>query len=109
MSIQLTRILARRLKLQALFEEILGSREAYFQPPENQKITYPAIIYHLEDIDNTFADNLVYGQQRVYNVTVISKDPDNDIVDKISQLPTCRFNRHYVADNLNHDVFILYY
>ena len=86
-----------------------GNRHVYFQPPESVKIKYPAIIYSRNDIDNRFANNDVYKQTYNYQVTVIDRDPDSEIVDKISKLPTCRFNRHFVSDNLNHDVFILYY
>jgi len=30
-----------RLELQNLLENILGSRNVYFQPPENLKLNYP--------------------------------------------------------------------
>ena len=86
-----------------------GDRHVYFQPPESVKIKYPAIIYSRNDIDNMFANNDVYKQTYNYQVTAIDRDPDSEIVDKVSKLPTCRFNRHFVSDNLNHDVFILYY
>jgi len=96
-----------RLELQTLLEEILGSRNVYFQPPGSVKMKYPAIVYGLEDIKNTFANDRVYLSKRKYLITVIDEDPDSEIVEKISQLPTCRFNRHFESDNLNHDVFIL--
>jgi hypothetical protein len=70
---------------------------------------YPAIVYGLEDIENTFADDGVYFFRKKYSVTVIDEDPDSPIVDKVAALPTCRFNRHFESDNLNHDVFILYF
>ena len=98
-----------RLELQDLFETLLGSPNVYFQPPESKKMEYPAIVYGLEDIENTFANDGVYLSKRKYLVTVIDEDPDSEIVVKISQLPTCRFNRHFESDNLNHDVFTLYY
>lgn len=101
--------LNRRLELQQLLENILGSRNVYYQPPADLIMDYPAIRFSREDIPNEFANNKVYMQQHIYNVTVIDEDPDSEIVEKISKLPTCRFNRHYAADNLNHDVFILHY
>lgn len=70
---------------------------------------YPAIVYGLEDIENTFADDGVYLSQRKYSVTVIDEDPDSSIVNKVSVLPTCQFNRHFESNNLNHDVFILHF
>jgi hypothetical protein len=98
-----------RLELQTLFENILGSRNVYFQPPESVKMKYPAIVYGLDNIENTFADDEVYLSKKRYLVTVIDEDPDSPIVDKVASLPTCRFNRHFQSDNLNHDVFILYF
>lgn len=96
-----------RLELQTLLEEILGSRNVYFQPPESVKMKYPAIVYGLEDIKNTFANDGVYLSKRKYLITVIDEDPDSPIVDRVASLPSCRFNRHFESDNLNHDVFIL--
>lgn len=98
-----------RLELQTLLEELLESRNVYFQSPASVKMKYPAIVYGLEDIENTFANDGVYLSKRKYLVTVIDEDPDSEIVVKISQLPTCRFNRHFESDNLNHDVFTLHY
>ena len=97
----------RRLKLQTLLEELLGSRNVYFQPPASIQMKYPAIVYGLEDIENAFANDRVYLSKRKYLITVIDEDPDSEIVEKVSQLPACRFNRHFESDNLNHDVFIL--
>ena len=101
--------MSSRLDLQALLESILGSRNVYFQPPESIKMNYPAIVYGLEKIENMFADDRVYLSQKAYSITVIDKDPDSEIIDKLVALPKCRFNRHFKSENLNHDVFSLYY
>ena len=96
----------------ALHEElcnILGSRNVYFQPPENIKINYPAIVYSRDKIENLHADDIVYKQNKSYQITVIDRDPDSEVVNKISQLPMCAHNTNFVSDNLNHDVFTLYY
>ncbi len=81
----------------------------YFQPPASVNMVYPAIRYQRERIDNVSANNGVYLQNVAYQVTVIDEDPDSEIVKNVSKLPKCRFNRHYTADNLNHDVFLIYY
>ena len=101
--------MASRLDLQSLLESILGSRNVYFQPPASIQMRYPAIVYSLYDIDNTFADNSVYAQTNAYTVTVVDKNPDSEYVKKISMLPMCNFERHYAVDNLNHYVFVLYF
>lgn len=98
-----------RLKLHELLCEALGSRQVYFQPPETVKMKYPAIVYSRNNISNRHANDDVYMQSLSYSITVIDKNPDSDIVDKVSLLPRCRFDRHYTSDNLNHDTFTIYY
>lgn len=98
-----------REELHSLLVSVAGNRNVYFQPPESIRMSYPAIVYSRSDIRNTFADNDPYAQHRAYEIIVIDKDPESEIVDKISLLPLCRFNRHYKSDNLNHDVFTLYF
>ena len=101
--------MASRLKLQEELEKILGSENVYYNPPASVKMKYPAIVYSRADIDTRHANNAVYNQKTAYNVTMVDPDPDSEYVKTISILPLCRFSRHYVADNLNHDTFILYY
>ncbi len=99
----------RRLVLHEKLKAILGSENVYYQPPETVNIRYPAIVYSRSNIENTHANNKVYYQKTFYEVTVIGKQPDSETVNKISLLPFCRFNRHFVSDNLYHDVFTLYF
>lgn len=101
--------MVNRPLLHAELVKILGSENVYFQPPESLKIKYPAIIYSRNRIDNNFADDNVYQQNHGYTVIVIDKDPDSEIVDRMSKFPMTRFDRHYVADNLNHDSFTVFY
>ena len=101
--------MATRIDVQNVLEELLGSRNVYYQPPESLKMSYPAIVYSRKTIDNSYANNSVYKQNYAYEITVIDKNPDSEIVNKVSKLPTCRFDRHFKSDNLNHDVFTLYY
>lgn len=73
------------------------------------RMNYPAIVYSRSNIENRHADDDVYMQAYFYEVIVIDEDPDSEVVENISKLPGCRFDRHYTSDNLNHDVFTLYY
>lgn len=98
-----------RVSLHEKLEELLGSEAVYYQPPASVKLSYPAIIYTRNRIQNRHANNEVYGQNISYTVTVIDRNPDSEIVQKVSLLPMCVHDRHYVAENLNHDVFTLYY
>ena len=85
-----------------------GDGHLYFQPPESVRMKYPAIVYQRNRIHNRFADNKVYAQSDEYQVTVVDKDPDSELVRQVSMLSKCRHIRHYTAANLNHDVFNLY-
>lgn len=99
----------KRYELQAMLESILGSSNVYFQPPLNIEMAYPCIVYKRDNADTKHANNNVYRYTKRYQVTVIDKDPDSDIPDKIAALSLCGFDRHYTADNLNHDVFNLFF
>ena len=44
-----------------------------------------------------------------YQVTAIYKNPDSDLPHRLAMLPMCTHDRHFTADNLNHDIFNLYY
>ncbi len=101
--------MASRLELQSVLESILGNRNVYFQPPESVKLRYPAIVYSLDDIESAYADNGVYSFNKQYSVTVIDTDPDSVYVGKVASLRTCRFDRFYASENLNHWVFSLYF
>lgn len=96
-------------ELQFLLEEILGSKNVYFQPPSDRKISYPCIVYQLDYIKPTFSDNIVYGNRKRYSVTYIDRSPDQYIPDKIGLLPMCSFVRFYISDNLNHYMYRLYF
>jgi len=56
-----------------------------------------------------YADNGPYKHKTRYQVTVIDKNPDSEIPAKVKALPLCAYSRFFVADNLNHDVFNLYF
>lgn len=99
----------RRLELQKILEEILGSRNVYFQPPASVKMNYPAIVYHRNIGDTKFADNNPYGFRTQYKVILIDRNPDSPFVRKLAELPMCLYDRFYTVDNLNHDVFNLYF
>jgi hypothetical protein len=70
---------------------------------------YPCIIYTRDDVETLFADNAPYRTTKKFQITVIDLDPDSLIPGKIAGLPMCSFDRHFTADNLNHDVFNLYF
>lgn len=101
--------MGQRIDLHEVLIGVLGARNVYFQPPESIKLIYPCIIYGWSSNDTKFADDGPYFHKRRYTVTVIDKNPDSEIPDKLARLQLCVLNRCYIADNLNHYVFTLYY
>lgn len=98
-----------RLSLHDLLVSLLGSPNVYFQPPSKLSLDYPCIIYKLDDIDNVHANDRKYLRTRRYLVTVVDKNPDTIIPDKILDLPYSSFEDNFVNDNLNHYICSLYY
>lgn len=93
-------------------QQLIGdeaTRHIYFQPPEGFKMSYPCIVYELDKIDTIYAGNLPYRHRNRYRITCIDKDPESIIPQKIIELPMCSHDRHFVVDNLHHDVFTIYH
>lgn len=101
--------MADRLELQSILEELLDSRNVYYNPPESIKMSYPAIRFSKSNIRSTYANNRKYGMRDCYQLTVISRLPDNPVIKQLLQLPYCSYDRQYVADNLYHDELTIYY
>lgn len=98
-----------RLDLQSILEEMLGTRNVYYQPAENLQMKYPAIRYQKVDDITYHGDNIKYLNRNCYDITVIDNIPDNEVINKILKMPYSSFDRHYTTNNLNHDVIKLYY
>lgn len=98
-----------RSDLHDILKTLLGSDQVYFQPPSNVQMEYPCVVYNRDNAVVQHSDNLPYLRKVRYQVTVIDRNPDSDIPDKVAALPLCSFNRAFVADNLNHDVFQLFF
>lgn len=98
-----------RLDLQYKLEELLGARHVYFQPPASVTMEYPAIKYSKSRIDTKKANDSTYSKFTRYELIVISKKPDDPVIDKLLDLPYCSYDRSYKADNLYHDALSLYF
>lgn len=102
--------MASELKLQNEFEEILKSKNVYFQPPASVLMQYPCIRYSLSGVDIKRANNKIYKIKKRYKVVVIDRDPDSTIWEEImSHFSMCSFEQSYASDGLNHVVLTLYY
>lgn len=102
--------MASRLNLQDKLEEVLGSKQVYFQPPESLKLKYPCIVYSRSKIFSRKADDMVYHKMNRYTVTLIFKDPDSEIPDTImDNFQLITHDRQFMSNNLIHDVYTLYF
>lgn len=101
--------MASRLDLQSKLEGLLRSRNVYYQPPESLKMEYPCIRYSKSIISSRHADDVKYSNFTRYELIVIDRKPDNEVIDKILELRHSSYDRHYVSNNLHHDVINLYF
>lgn len=100
---------SKREELQSKLEELLGSKNVYYQTPASVLMKYPAIRYSKRNIDIKYADDIKYSGMTCYEIVVIAKSPDHPVIEKLLELPYCSYDRPYVSDNLNHDSLTLYY
>lgn len=98
-----------RTELQELLEQIMESENVYFQPPENKRLSYPCIVYSRNTYSSVFADNQSYIRRTRYSLILIDKNPDSCFAEKLADIPYCAHTRSYISDNLNHDVYDLYW
>lgn len=99
--------MANRTELQTLLEGLVNN--VYFQPPESISLNYPCIIYRRSAIRTDYANNVPYILRKEYTLTLIESNPDSSIPDQLARLPTARHERYYTADNLNHNVFTIFF
>lgn len=97
-----------RLSLHNMLLTIAGPN-VYYQTPSTITMKYPCVKYSRDKIDNKHANDSVYTQDNRYSVIVMSKTVDDEIIDKISKLPKCLFDRAYTQDGIYHTIFNLYY
>ena len=98
-------------EIRLLFDENLrvatGLSNIYYDPPESMFMEYPAIVYKKTRMPSTYADNVKYIKRMAYEVSIIAEDPDTKYVDIIRDFKFSSFDRHYIADDLHHDVFTI--
>lgn len=102
--------MASRLELHEELCEVLGTRNVYFNPPEGVKMKYNAIRYELAGKDLVYANNKVYRIVNKYDGVLITTEADTTIPDDIlNRFEMSSFGRPYIADNLYHYPFTIYY
>lgn len=99
-----------RLDLQIELKALPGIQGVYYDPPASVKLKYDCIVYNLANISDTYADDAPYIDRDVYELTLISKNPDCTLVHLLKgHFKYIRFDRHFTVDGLHHWVYTLYF
>lgn len=99
----------RRLELHNLLLSIMTNGNVYHEPPESVKLKYPCIVYERDRDFSFFANDERYNKRLRYTITLIDKKSVSDYIEPILALKYCTLDRHFTSDDLNHDVFTLYF
>ena len=100
----------KRLELQYKLEELLGSENVYFQPPETIKLKYPCIIYSLDPTYTAHADNRNYITTNRYHIKHIYKKLSNTLKDEfLNEFMMISHDNAMIADSMYNDDFTLYF
>ena len=103
-----------RLDLQKRLKSILaplGIKNFYFEPPSSIKMTYPCCVLNREGLDAKKADDKAHITTWRYNFSLIAKDDDILVktVAPLLELPYCSLSQTYMADDLHHYSFTIYF
>lgn len=99
----------KRRALQSKLETLVSSSNVYFQPPESVQLQYPCVVYKLSSDRPLFANNDTYFNKDQYTLTIIDRSPESGLLEMLRGLPLLSFNTHFMANNLHHYVFSLYF
>lgn len=98
-----------RTDLQTVLEGLQEGVSVYFQPPTGVDLSYPAIVYSRNFRKTEYAENNPYVGTWRYTVIVIDRNPDSNLVQLVANMPMTSHVRYFANDNLNHDVFYVYF
>lgn len=105
-------LVVRRRALHTILTELLGSTNVYFQPPSNVLMKYPCFLYNQSPLYNLRADDKNYLYMGHYSLTYIDSNVERAMAMKMKILDSFEhisFERNFTSENLNHDVYNLYY
>lgn len=102
--------MASRPELQEELEEILGSKNVYFQPPASVHIKYPCIIFELSNTDVKRADNKAFIKTNRYHLKHMFKSLEKEKKDALLEhFMMISHDNRMIVDGLYNDDFTLYY
>ncbi len=99
----------RRLKLDKLLRDTLGTTQVYYQPPASVQMEYPCIRYNMAKVPVDYADDRAYLIRAKYIVTYITTEPDDPMKETLVETLRTPVIQIYAADGLYHYVYEVYY
>lgn len=98
-----------RIEVQNLLEEVLGSKNVYFQAPPNTGMKYPCIVYRLNNFHRRDADNEAYILAGRWEIHHMYKSIKNDLTtEMLFAAPYITFDRRLVTDGVYNDYYTIY-
>ena len=108
----MSNLVEERLKLHTILTDIMkkysSDARVFFKPDSNVKLKYPCIIYSREGDQSRHADNVIYFNNTEFQITVIDRDSDSEVVnDILNALVLARRSNEYVSDGLYHYIITI--
>lgn len=108
----MSNLVEERIKLHTILSDIMkkysSDARVFFKPDSNVKLKYPCIIYTREGDQSQHADNIRYFNNTSYQITVIDRDSDSDVVnDILNVLTSSRRSNEFVFDGLYHYIITI--
>ena len=97
-------------ELREIQKTCLGYHNTYFGPIEGTRLKYDCVIYKMTTMDENKANNKTYVNRPVYDVTVISRNPETPVPWAIqNHFERCSPGKFFVTENLYHFPFTIIY
>ena len=85
-----------------------SKKRIWFNPSPNDKLIYPCIVYTRQSDTSRYGDNERHIRSITYQVTVIDRDSDSEIVDAIlDNITYSRLSDEMVVDGLYHFIITI--
>lgn len=98
-----------RLELHAILQTTLPGIPLYFRPSSTLVMTYPCVVYDVEELTATHANNIFYAGGTRFKVTYICPLPGDDNPSVILRnIPGAKHTSSFLSDDLTHDVFRIF-
>lgn len=108
----MSNLVEERLKLHTILTDIMkkysSDARVFFKPDSNVKLKYPCIIYTREGDQSRHADNVRYFNNTEFQITVIDRDSDSEVVnDILNTLVSARRSNEFVSNGLYHYIITI--